>query len=105
MTTDSTAFEQEDITKTYERLAREQMGLDQNWSLVSVSSAVTVGLEDQVDHLDSNDDLTDSERWQELQADNLPLAWLPKGLILMEMKNMSDSSAKVKAGFVNTSNA
>jgi len=94
--------EQQNPVLREEKLAREQLGLDENWKLITLASAVPVGLEDQIDELNDNEELSDSDRWQELDVDSAPLAWLPKGLLLVTMRNSSGVKPETRAGFIKT---
>lgn len=91
-----------EIQDEYERLAREQLNLDSEWRLGTIATALPVGLEDKIDGLDSDDELCDSERWQELTAHSAPLAWLPKGVIQVTMVSGTGSDRQHKAGFILT---
>lgn len=86
----------------YEYLAREQLGLGDDSKLESISTAVPVGIEDQIDRLESDDERDDGERWRELDVSGAPLAWLPKGLGLITMRQRSDGQIKTKAGCIQT---
>jgi hypothetical protein len=99
MTTDQII---EDPNEKLERLAREQMDLNKDWALESVATAIPVGLEEQFDRLDADDELSDDERWRELDVNGAPQAWLPKGLVLITMRNRVDDKAKPKAAFIQT---
>jgi len=98
----SSETEQQNPVLREEKLAREQLGLDENWKLITLASAVPVGLEDQIDELNDNEELSDSDRWQELDVDSAPLAWLPKGLLLVTMRNSSGVKPETRAGFIKT---
>lgn len=91
-----------EIQDKYERLAREQLGLDSDWRLGTVATALPIGLEDRIDDLDANGELCDSERWQELTTHSAPLAWLPKGVIQVTMVSGSGSDRQQKVGFILT---
>ncbi len=99
MTADKSGKE---IQDEYERLAREQLDLDSDWRLGTIATALPIGLEDKIDSLDSDNELCDSERWQELNAHSAPLAWLPKGVIQVTMVSGSGSDKQQKAGFILT---
>ena len=86
----------------YEFMAREQMGLGDDWRLKSIAAAVMIGLEDKIDGLEANSDLDDAERWQGLDVSGATLAWLPDGLELITMKRQVEGEVQVKAGFVQT---
>ncbi len=100
----TSASENENPVSREEKLAREQMGLDEDWKLVTVASAIPVGLDEQIDVLENDAELSDDERWQELDVDSAPLAWLPKGLLLVTMKKGTGDSKETKAGFIRTHN-
>ncbi|MDY6929542.1 MAG: hypothetical protein SWN10_20870 [Pseudomonadota bacterium] len=91
-----------EIQDEYERLAREQLDLDSDWRLGTIATALPIGLEDKIDDLDSDGELCDSERWQELTTHSAPLAWLPKGVIQVTMVSGSGSDRQQKAGFILT---
>lgn len=84
----------------YEFNARDQLSLSDDWRLESVSSAIHVGLEEQIERLESDRDLDDDQKWQELSIDKAPMAWLPKGQLLMVMYRSVDGVIERKAGFV-----
>lgn len=98
----TSASEHENPVSREEKLAREQMGLDEDWKLVTLASAIPVGLDEQIDVLENNDELSDDERWQELDVNKAPLAWLPRGYMLVTMKNTSGGEPETKAGFIKT---
>lgn len=98
----SSETEQQNPVLREEKLARQQLGLDDNWKLVTLASAVPVGLEDQIEELNDDEELSDSDRWQELDVDSAPLAWLPKGLLLVTMRNSSGDKPETRAGFIKT---
>ena len=58
----TSASEQENPVLREEKLAREQLGLDDNWKLVTLASAVPVGLEDQIAELNNDEELSSSRR-------------------------------------------
>jgi hypothetical protein len=91
----------DDLSSKYEYLAREQLELGDDWYLESMSSAIQVGIVEQIERLDADDDLDDGSRWRELEVNDAPLAWLPKGLMLITMKH-SDGELKNKATFIHT---
>lgn len=93
----------DDPVGNYERLAREQLELDDDWKLESVASAIPVGVDEQIDQLDSDMELDDGERWRELDVSGAPLAWLPKGLMLITMRKRVDGTISTKAGFIQIS--
>ncbi|GAB0154556.1 hypothetical protein [Marinobacterium sp. BA1] len=93
-----------EIQDEYERLAREQLVLDSDWRLGTIATALPIGLEDKIEGLDSDNELCDSERWQELTAHSAPLAWLPKGVIQVTMVSGTGSEKQQKAGFILTEN-
>lgn len=99
MATDKSGKE---IQDEYERMAREQLDLDSDWRLVTIATALPIGLEDKIDGLDSDGGICDSERWQELTTHSAPLAWLPKGVIQVTMVSESGSDTQQKAGFILT---
>ncbi|EAZ97668.1 hypothetical protein [Marinobacter sp. ELB17] len=84
----------------YEYLAREQLKLGIDWSLESIAAAVPVGIEDQIDRLESDDELDDGARWRGLEVSGAPMAWLPKGLVLITMRKRDDGEIKTKACFI-----
>lgn len=86
------------IEKHYENAAREQMGLDETWRLKTITAAFHADLEDQIEELDQDTELTDSERWQELNLEKSPLVWMPKGYTLITMHNAQSSESKT--GFI-----
>lgn len=98
----STVRSGKEIHDLYERLARKQLNIDSDWRLGSIATALPIGLEDKIDGLDSDGELCDSERWQELSAHSAPLAWLPKGLIQVTMVSGSGSDQQQKVGFILT---
>jgi len=98
MTTEKSGKEIQDY---YERLAREQLNLDDQWRLKTIATALPIGFEDQIDRLDEDAELCDGERWQELAAYSAPLAWLPKGVIQVTMVS-GGSDKQEKAGFILT---
>lgn len=93
----------DDPIRNYERLAREQLNLDTDWDLESVAAAIPVGVDDQIDKLDADMELDDGERWRELDVSGAPLAWLPKGLMLITMRKRVDGTISTKAGFIQIS--
>ena len=101
MTTERTG---KDIQDEYERLAREQLNLDEQWRLGTIATALPIGLEGQIDRLDADNELCDGERWQELTTHSAPLAWLPKGVIQVSMVSGSGDEKKHKVGFILTEN-
>jgi len=90
----------DDPSANYEYLAREQLKLGNDWSLESIATAVPVGIEDQIDRLESDDELDDGARWRELEVSGAPMAWLPKGLVLITMRKRDDGEIKTKACFI-----
>jgi hypothetical protein len=89
-----------EIHELYERLARQQMGLDEQWKLSCIAVALPVGMEDEIDRLSMDSELCDSERWQELASYSAPLAWLPKGILLVTMFCGEGESLREKSGFI-----
>lgn len=92
----------DDPNAKLEHQAREQMKLGDAWRLESTASAVPIGIEDQLDRLGADVDLDDGERWRMLDVGRAPLAWLPKGLLLVTMRAGSGVGSEVKAGFIET---
>ena len=92
----------DDLNTKYEHLAREQLGLGEDWKLESVATAIQVGLEEQIDRLEADNEFSDGERWRELDVNGAPLAWLPKGVILVTMRSCVDGAVNTKAGFIQT---
>lgn len=92
----------DDPNAKLEYQARVQLGLGDSWKLDTMASAIQVGVEEQIERLESDNELTDEERWQELDMNGTPLARLPKGLILVTMINQKDGETETKAGFVQT---
>ena len=90
------------IQTEYERLAREQLNLDEHWHLEVISRALPIGLEDQIDKLEADDELCDNERWREIADYSAPLAWLPKGVIQVGMAKGSGDDRQRKVGFIVT---
>lgn len=92
----------EDLHTKYETLARQQMQLDDDWQLESMASAIRADLEEQIDQIDSDGELSDGERWRELDVNASPMAWLPKGMLLITMRKKTDDKITKKAGFIKT---
>ena len=89
----------DDTSSKIEHAARTQMGLNDDWQLETQTTALHTGVEEKIDEL-LDSDLSDGERWRELVPGELPLAWLPKGLILVTMRRTVNNEVERKAGFI-----
>lgn len=92
----------DDLYSQYEYQARQQLGLDDDWFLETIAAAVSVGIDDQIELLSAEVELSDGERWRELDTSKAPRAWLPKGFMLITMRKRGEGEQPTKAGFIQT---
>ncbi len=90
----------DDPMSRLEFAARNQLDLNDDWRLESSAAAVHVGLEEQIQRLEADNELDDDQRWQELSVDKTTLAWLPEGMFLITMRRECDGTVERRAGFV-----
>lgn len=92
--------EQRSTWDRIEEQAREQLELNESWAMEAVETAIRVGLEEEMDRLRDDHDLDDGARWRLMDPESKPMAWLPKGVMIVTMR-CSDTDA-VKAGCILT---
>lgn len=90
----------DDPWSTYEYAARCSLNVGDNWKVRSVARAVHPLLEDSLREMDQNKELSSSEKWEQLSVSDGPVAWLPKGWMLVVMYD-EDNPDDIKTGFVN----
>lgn len=88
------------ITPDYEALARSQFSLDKSWTLDSFANEVSVGLDVEIERLEDDRELCDSERWRELIDLEANTAWLPRGIILVTMRQGTGENAHTRSMFI-----
>lgn len=88
------------VIPDYEALARSQYNLDLSWTLESCATEVSVGLDEEIERLEEDRELCDSERWHELIDLEPNTAWLPRGIILVTMRQGSGKRPPTRSMFI-----
>lgn len=94
-----------DIQSTHEAIeqtARLQFGLDETWRLEMMTSTLKPEIETRIEQLDMDDDLDDADRWRQIDYENLPDVPLPRGVLLVSLRQGKGPQSKSHWGFVNT---
>lgn len=90
-------------TKTWaewENLARSQWQLSDAWEIESAGVGITLGIEDKIDQLEADNELSDYDRWRDLVSNPGEFVMLPKHVMWISMTHKAGDQIARKFGFI-----